>query len=119
MRARRGAAAIILGVVIAAVGFAIARSQALGRPNDMVWQTAASGSSLRSVYATADGRHGWVVGTDGTILATEDGGGHWTPETSSTSNNLRGIVVAADGRRGWVVGDNGTILATEDRGEHW
>src|SRR5271169_3414365 len=110
MRARRCAAAIILGVVIAAVGFAIARSQALGRPNDMVWQTAASGSSLRSVYATADGRRGWVVGTDGTILTTEDGGGHWTSQTSLTSNHLLGVAVAADGRHGWAVGDNGTIL---------
>ena len=44
----------------------------------MVWQIVASGLSLKSVYVTADGRRGWAVGDHATIVATEDGGAHWT-----------------------------------------
>jgi photosystem II stability/assembly factor-like uncharacterized protein len=119
MRVRRGVTAIILGVVIAAIGFAVTSSQELRRPNDIVWQIVASGWSLESVYVTADGRRGWAVGDNGAIVATEDGGGHWTPQTSSTSNTLVGVAFAADGRRGWAVGENGPIVATEDGGGHW
>ena len=110
---------VTLGVMVAFLGFAVGSLQASGRPDDMVWQVVASGSSLKSVYVTADGRRGWAVGARGSIIATEDGGGHWTPQTSSTSNDLLGVAFAADGRRGWAVGLNGSILATEDGGEHW
>jgi hypothetical protein len=43
MRVRRGIAAIILGVVIAAIGFAVTSSQELRRPNkvgDKSWRSA-------------------------------------------------------------------------------
>jgi hypothetical protein len=55
----------------------------------------------------------------GTILATEDGGGHWSPQTAPTSDDLAGVAFTADGRRGWAVGGEGRILATEDGGGHW
>ena len=74
--------------------------------------------SLGVAFA-ADGRHGWAVGVNGTIVATADGGGQWTPQTSSTSNALWGVAFAADGRHGWAVGDNGTIVATADGGGQW
>ncbi len=40
------------------------------------WVSQASGTrdALNSVDFTANGRHGWAVGFDGTILATADGG---------------------------------------------
>ena len=119
MRVRRGVATIILGLVIAAIGFAVTSSQELRRPNDIVWQVVASGSALKSVYVTAHGRRGWAVGDNGLIVATEDGGGHWTRQTSSTESNLLGVAFAADGRRGWAVGQNGSIVATEDGGGRW
>src|SRR5437762_2321681 len=118
MRMQRHITVITLGVMVAFLGF-VGGSQASGRPDDMVWQVVASGLPLKSVYVTADGRRGWAVGVNGSIVATEDGGGHWTPQTSSTSNALGGVALAADGRRGWAVGDNGSIVATEDGGEHW
>jgi hypothetical protein len=64
------------------------------------------------VAVTTDGRHGWAVGDNGTILATEDCGGHWAPQISSTSQSLSAVAVTADGRHGWAVGKYGTILIT-------
>jgi photosystem II stability/assembly factor-like uncharacterized protein len=119
MRARREVMAVILSLVILGIGFSVSRSQERSQRNDLAWQVVTSGMALISVCMADDGRRGWVVGVKGTILATEDGGGHWIPQTSSTSNDLWGVAFAADGLRGWVVGVNGTILATEDGGGHW
>jgi hypothetical protein len=56
--------------------------------------------SLMSVYVTADGRRGWAVGGNGAIVATEDGGGHWTPQNSGTHNPLAGVQFAGVRRHG-------------------
>jgi photosystem II stability/assembly factor-like uncharacterized protein len=65
-----------------------------------------------------DGLHAWAVGTEGTILATEDGGSTWTPQASGTTAELRGILFLADGVHGWVWGEDG-LLATQDGGKTW
>src|SRR5205085_1614947 len=111
--------AIALCAIFAFLGSGVLRSETSERPDEMVWQVVASGWSLKSVYVTADGRRGWAVAENGSIVATEDGGGHWTRQTSSTRNHLSGVAFAADGRRGWAVGENGSIVATEDGGGHW
>jgi photosystem II stability/assembly factor-like uncharacterized protein len=61
---------------------------------------------------------GWVVGNDGTILHTDDGGENWIEQDSGVSSQLRGVAFA-NGSKGWVVGDNGVILHTSDGGENW
>ena len=34
-------------------------------------------ADLHAVTFLADGRHGWAVGDDGVVIATDDGGAHW------------------------------------------
>ena len=51
----------------------------------------------------------------GTILATTNGGGTWTPQSSGTTNDLTAVDFL-DASRGWAVGDQGTILATTNGG---
>ena len=53
---------------------------------------------------------GWAVGQDGTILATQNGGETWQPQTSGTPKSLLSVQFAADWQRGWAVGQDGTIL---------
>jgi photosystem II stability/assembly factor-like uncharacterized protein len=69
----------------------------------------------------------WVVGDDGTILATVDQGAHWTPQKSGTSVTLAGACFA-DATHGWAVGgrtngepshDREVVLSTSDGGVHW
>ena len=62
MGMQRPITAIALAVVITLLGFSVGRSQASGRSNDLVWQVVASGTSLTSVYVTADGRRGFPPG---------------------------------------------------------
>ena len=61
---------------------------------------------------------GWVVGDNGTILATNNGGANWLQQASSTVNRLYGVTFVSP-NQGWAVGDNGTILATNDGGTNW
>ena len=61
---------------------------------------------------------GWVVGDNGTILATNDGGANWLQQASSTVNRLYGVTFVST-TQGWAVGNSGTILATNDGGANW
>jgi len=84
-----------------------------------VWVTLSSRTShnltgLRFV----DSDTGWIVGAQGTILHTGDGGVTWVPQTSGVKANLMGLAFA-DRSHGWVVGEKGIILATRDGGQTW
>jgi hypothetical protein len=97
------------------------------------WDRAGSGAAIRSVAATtgavnpsieagafaSDGRHGWVAGAGGTIMATTDGGETWALQSTGIVASLHSVIFLPDGRRGWAVGDRGTILATDDGGGTW
>lgn len=60
---------------------------------------------------------GWIVGDDGTVYATEDGGESWTLLAGG-----RQRLAAADfatPRIGWAVGADGAILHTRSGGRWW
>jgi photosystem II stability/assembly factor-like uncharacterized protein len=52
---------------------------------------------------------GWVVGEDGLILSTADGGKTWSAQASGTSHALLGVAIAPSAVV-IVVGEAGTIL---------
>ena len=72
---------------------------------------------LSSIYFVDD-QHGWIAGSRNTLLATDDGGDNWYPQTSPTSSNYGGIHFV-DADNGWAVGTNGRIVHTTDGGGHW
>ena len=90
-------------------------AQPMADKTGRVQSSAATG--LLGVYFT-DNNTGTVVGNDGVILRTTDGGQNWTPQTSGTINQLRAVWFA-DANTGTVVGDLGTILRTTDGGQNW
>jgi len=65
-----------------------------------------------------DRDHGWVVGLDGMIMHTANGGTGWQAQDSGTSAQLRAVYFF-DLARGWAVGSGGTIVATADGGNTW
>jgi photosystem II stability/assembly factor-like uncharacterized protein len=73
----------------------------------------AAGSLTGLEFVSAD--QGWAVGQD-TILATTDGGAHWTPQLSGKLNLTS--VDFVSGGDGWAVGAT-SLLATNDGGAHW
>ena len=61
---------------------------------------------------------GWVVGGNGTILHTKDGGIHWVDQASKTSAALYGVQFLT-AQHGTSVGAVGTVLMTDDGGITW
>ncbi|HHJ52886.1 MAG TPA: T9SS type A sorting domain-containing protein, partial [Caldithrix abyssi] len=61
---------------------------------------------------------GYAVGTNGTILKTENGGAEWQPITSGVEYHLEAVTFLDD-RTGFAVGWGGTILRTDDSGRSW
>ena len=62
-------------------------------------------------------KKGWVVGENGTILHTRNGGVTWESQSNPT-HLLFGICTVSE-TEAYVVGDRGTILQTDDSGIVW
>jgi photosystem II stability/assembly factor-like uncharacterized protein len=70
--------------------------------------------------AFADDKLGWIVGWNGVILRTGDGGKSWVEQVSGTRVNLYGLAVRKDGffsrtTQAWVVGAEGMVLRYRTR----
>ena len=78
-------------------------------------------SNLNAVFFV-NAQTGWVVGADGTIMATTNGGQSWLqqmlPATVNPNLNLNDVFFI-DPNQGWIVGDEGQILNTMDGGDTW
>ena len=81
-----------------------------------VVQESNTGEWLSGVYFL-DENKGWVVGGNGTILTTKDGGDVWNQQNSGTLKSLFDVKFIND-TTGWVVGDE-IILYTKDGGHNW
>ena len=66
----------------------------------------------------ADAKHGWIVGHQGWILHTADGGENWEKQTVNTNEDFEAVYFT-NLRNGWAVGDKGLIATTDDGGRHW
>jgi photosystem II stability/assembly factor-like uncharacterized protein len=73
---------------------------------------------LYSIRFAPDGKSGWIVGEDGLILKSDDGGKSWATQDSGNPNSLFKIAVIDD-QNAVAVGDNGAIVHTTDGGAHW
>ena len=62
--------------------------------------------------------HGWLVGNNGDIMNTVDGGGTWTVQNSTTTQHLWDVDCAGTTSQStsvcMAVGEGGTILTTTD-----
>ncbi|MCX8032514.1 MAG: YCF48-related protein [Thermoleophilia bacterium] len=66
----------------------------------------------------ADGQHGWIVGRQGKVFVTADGGASWWRQNTGVAADL--LAVRFNDRWvGWVVGDKGALLGTTDGGRSW
>ena len=81
------------------------------------WFTQNSGTSedLRAI-SVVNADTAYVVGFNGTILKTTDGGTVWQPLTSGTTEPLFSVFFIDD-TTGWVAGNN--IYKTNNGGENW
>jgi photosystem II stability/assembly factor-like uncharacterized protein len=61
---------------------------------------------------------GFIVGENGTILKTNDGGSHWTNQYSGGSLTLRSVSFP-DRDTGYAADVHGTIIKTTNGGKNW
>lgn len=66
-----------------------------------------------------DRLHGWAVGDQGTILATNNAGLTWVKMNSLSTGYTLNAVFFATGSHGFVVGSAGRILESTDGGLTW
>jgi photosystem II stability/assembly factor-like uncharacterized protein len=75
------------------------------------------GIRLRSLFFI-DSKNGWVVGNNGEIRITMDGGFIWTKQNSETTNNLISAFFI-DHQTGFASGHAKTLIGTKNKGETW
>ncbi len=123
------AALLVSPTVPAAAAAMVGADQA---PPAGTWVAQASGTTdtLHAV-SFADATHGYAVGAGGKIVATVDGGRHWSSQVACTGPGSCGAtsrnritadllgVMFTDAATGHAVGASGTIVATVDGGRHW
>lgn len=105
---------IILGLIVLLVFFLnnLAYSQSGWIP-----QNSGTFVDLEDVFfVNAD--TGWVVGYNGIIKKTINGGNTWTTQTSGIYERLTDIYFL-NSNKGWIAGSNGTLLYTNNGGENW
>ncbi|WP_347900639.1 YCF48-related protein [Pseudomonas purpurea] len=67
-----------------------------------------------------DDKHGWAVGHDAQILASEDGGINWTKQYEDLKREAPLLDVwFKDASNGFAVGAYGALVETTDGGKHW
>lgn len=71
----------------------------------------------RSVHAPTTS-NAWVVGQNGIINATSDGGANWTEQFSGVNSMLQDVYFQ-NATTGFIVGNSGVILRTTDGGANW
>ncbi|HEY9691282.1 MAG TPA: photosynthesis system II assembly factor Ycf48 [Oculatellaceae cyanobacterium] len=77
-------------------------------------------ATLVDIAFTADSNHGWLVGSDSTLVETTDGGKTWKVRNLDVDNqNYRLSSVSFVGDEGWVTGDPAILLHTTDGGKSW
>lgn len=65
-----------------------------------------------------DAQTGWIVGEEGNVFHTSDGGATWKKQTSGVGDDLFSVYFK-DSREGWITGLNGLLLHTVDSGTTW
>lgn len=77
-------------------------------------------AKLLDIAFTNNPQHGYLVGSNTTILETNDGGQNWQPVNLQLENNrYRFNSISFNGKEGWIVGEPSVLLHTTDEGHTW
>lgn len=75
---------------------------------------------LDIAFSSTNQDSGWLVGTEGVLLETTDGGKTWEPRNLELGDGIyRFVSVSFVGDEGWIAGKPSLLLHTEDAGKSW
>ncbi len=86
------------------------------------WQVVSlpTSANLMDIAFTGNPMHGWLVGSQSTLLETTDGGETWQPrELDLGGQKYRFNSVSFNGQEGWIAGEPSLLLYTNDEGKTW
>ncbi|MCL1470493.1 photosynthesis system II assembly factor Ycf48 [Argonema antarcticum] len=86
------------------------------------WQVVSlpTNANLMDIAFTGNPMHGWLVGSQSTLLETTDGGETWqSRELDLGGQKYRFNSVSFNGQEGWIVGEPSLLLYTNDEGKTW
>ena len=110
-----------------AIAFLTERTLVLARKDGDVYRSDDSGEYWRRVWSVnnylcnvffLNDKFGWVVGANGFLGRTADGGASWEQITLPTDAQFNDIFFVND-KKGWAVGFHGEIIYTTDGGTSW
>src|SRR6266536_35994 len=116
-------------LLLAALCFFSTSRQVFAQGGNWVRQSAGTLAWLHSIFFF-DRNRGWVVGSKGALLGTEDGGRSWQTKPRPSEDVLRDIYFS-DELNGWVVCERNIydlktkqeprtyLMNSTDGGEHW
>lgn len=82
--------------------------------------TLPTNEKLLDIAFTQDPQHGFLVGSNATLLETKDGGTTWQPlNLELDDSRSRFDSVSFSGKEGWIVGEPSLLLHTSDEGRSW
>lgn len=125
MLSKRSAVSIVL------IALALLTSTTQSAAAEWVAQNSGVLTRLLGVFF-ADRNQGWIVGSNGLLLTTKDGGVNWEKKTAINREVLRDVHFL-DPQRGFVLGEytifnrpssdvpksRAFLLSSEDSGKHW
>jgi photosystem II stability/assembly factor-like uncharacterized protein len=75
---------------------------------------------LLDIAFTENPKHGYITGSNATLLETNDGGETWQPIKLELDDvKYRFNSVSFSGKEGWIAGEPGLLLHTTDEGRSW
>jgi photosystem II stability/assembly factor-like uncharacterized protein len=85
--------------------------QAISLPTD---------AKLLDIAFTDNAKHGYIVGSNATLLETRDGGESWQPvELKLDDQKYRFNSISFSHDEGWIVGEPALLLHSTDEGRSW
>lgn len=109
-------------VILLAIGLFCISCSKVPSVNSNPWQVVSvpTQSNLQDIGFTSDTNHGWLVGSDSTLMETTDGGKTWQPRSLDLGDRkYRFTSVSFKGQEGWIAGEPAILLHTTDGGKSW
>jgi photosystem II stability/assembly factor-like uncharacterized protein len=82
------------------------------------WQNPRPGKGSYNGFTFSDPNNGTIIGIQGQILRTTDGGNSWKWQVYNKNDNFESVYFI-DANTGTIVGDKGVIIRTTDGGNTW
>jgi photosystem II stability/assembly factor-like uncharacterized protein len=77
-------------------------------------------AKLLDIAFTDNPQHGYLVGSNATLLETKDGGDTWQPvKLQLDENKYRFNAISFAGKEGWIAGEPSLLLHSTDGGNSW